>query len=168
MVDVHEYINGLKSYNYYVKERQKAINEYNSIEERLKILDEYVSPSAVTTVEITKFRNGKVVKEKVAAPKSSPDPMRKERTKANYIERQCELIEKQRYYQNKIDEVLGITKSIPNGLREMVWDVYVKHKAKYYAPKYNVSESSMYRIVRDRLVIYFETSTNSQSKNFVE
>lgn len=168
MVDLQEYINGLKSFRRYCNEKNKALAEYNVIEEKLKNMNEYVSPSAVTTVEITKFKNGKIIKEKVAAPKSSPDPMRKERIRSNLVSRQCELIDRQKYYQNKIDEIIRITNNLPANLKQMVWDVYVKKNAKDYAIKFKVTESRVYGIVKERLAAYFEISTNSKNKNFVE
>lgn len=150
-IDAQEYINELKTFNRYVNKRRRAYEKYNDIELSLKRLNEYVSPSAINTVEITKFRNGKLVSETIPVPKLDPDPGRKERIRKELIMQQCELEDEISFYSAKIDRVVKISNTLPEKLRRQCWDVYVKHRAGRVSRELNTTKERVYKVLRDRL-----------------
>lgn len=150
IIDAQEFINELKTYDRYVKKRKEAYDKYRDIELSLSRLSEYHSPS-INTVEITKFRNGKLVRETVPVPKLDPDPGRKERIRMELIEQQLDIQDKIDFYSSKIERIHKIANGLPEKLRKNCWEVYVKHNVGKVSWDLNTTKENVYRTLREQL-----------------
>ena len=157
IIDAQEFINELKTYDRYVKKRREAYDKYRDIELSLSRLSEYRSPS-INTVEITKFRNGKLVRETVPVPKLDPDPGRKERIRMELIEQQLDIQDKIDFYSSKIERIHKIANSLPEKLRKNCWDVYVKHNVGKVSWDLNTTKENVYRTLREQLDVQLSTT----------
>lgn len=150
IIDAQEFINELKTYDHYSKKRKKAIERYNEIELSLSRLEEYHSPS-INTVEVTKFRNGKLVYETIPVPKLDPDPGRKERIRMELINQQLDIQDKIDFYTAKIERIHKISDMLPEKLRKQCWEVYVKHNVGRVSWELGTTKENVYRTIKEQL-----------------
>ena len=150
IIDAQEFINELKTYDRYVKKRKEAYEKYRDIELSLSRLSEYHSPS-INTVEITKFRNGKLVRETVPVPKLDPDPGRKERIRMELIDQQLDIQDKIDFYTAKIERIHKISDMLPEKLRKQCWEVYVKHNVGRVSWELGTTKENVYRTIKEQL-----------------
>ncbi len=154
--DAQEYINELKTYNRYVSKLQDAKNRYHDIEVILERMGSSCSsPGSVNMVEIVYFRKGERKTKLVPVPKLDPDPNRSAVIRSGLIDQQCSLEKEIGYYERKIRRIREFSQRLPDDLRKLCFDVYVRKKITPVSRKIGYSKGNTYRIIRSALEEYF-------------
>ena len=159
ILDAQEYINELKTYKRYKTKCLEAKKRFREIERiLLNFESSYVSPSAVTMVEVIRYRKGKKIKKLVPLPKLDPDPNRKNVIRSGLISEQCSLQKQIAYYERKIARIDATSKKIPEDLKELCFAVYVDKKAQEMADRMGYSLQGLYRSIKDDLEEFMKRS----------
>ena len=154
--DAQEYINGLKTYNRYVYKAQSARKRHHEIEVILERMgSSSSSPGAVNMVEVTYYRKGEKKTKLVPVPKLDPDPNRNAVIRAGLIDQQCSLEKEIAYYERKIRQIKDFSETLPDDLRKLCWDVYVRKKIGKASNDRGYSKANIYRMIRSQLEEYF-------------
>lgn len=157
ILDAQEYINELKTYRRYLDKLNIAENKYQELETVLGHLESsYVSPSAVNMVETVRYVKGRRIRKLIPLPKLDPDPNRKNILRSGLIDQQCSLIKEISYYKRKIKRIKETSDLLPDDLRHLCFDVYVRKKGEQIAHENHYSLSALYIKIRKDLESIFE------------